>query len=60
MKPIDALREIATLLERERASRYRSAAFRRAAAAIEDLSDDELRMTRASAGARASGTRRSE
>jgi putative hydrolase len=38
MKPIDALREIATLLERERASRYRSAAFRRAAAAIEDLS----------------------
>ncbi|KXZ61499.1 DNA polymerase/3'-5' exonuclease PolX [Microbacterium laevaniformans] len=43
MKPIDALREIATLLERERASRYRSAAFRRVAAAIEDLSDDELR-----------------
>lgn len=43
MKPIDALREIATLLERERASRYRSAAFRAAAAAIEELSDDDLR-----------------
>lgn len=43
MKPIDALREIATLLERERASRYRSAAFRAAAAAIEDLSEAELR-----------------
>lgn len=43
MKPIDALREIATLLERERASRYRYAAFRAAAAAIEELSDDDLR-----------------
>lgn len=42
MKPIDALREIATLLERERASRYRSAAFRAAAAAIADLTDDQM------------------
>ncbi len=42
MKPIDALREIASLLERERASRYRSAAFRAAAAAIADLTEDQL------------------
>ena len=42
MKPIDALREIASLLERERASRYRSAAFRTAAAAIAELGDDDL------------------
>ena len=43
MHPLDALNEIATLLERERASRYRSKAFRAAAAAIEGLSDSELR-----------------
>jgi len=47
MRPIDALREIASLLERERASRYRSAAFRAAAAAIEGLSDEELADTAA-------------
>ncbi len=43
MSPYDALVEIATLLERERASRYRSKAFRAAAAAIEGFSDEELR-----------------
>lgn len=37
MDPIDALREIATLLERERASRYRSQAFRAAAEAVAEL-----------------------
>lgn len=37
MDPIDALREIATLLERERASRYRSQAFRAAAVAVASL-----------------------
>ncbi|WP_336633064.1 MULTISPECIES: PHP domain-containing protein [unclassified Microbacterium] len=42
MKPHDALLEIATLLERERASRYRSAAFRKAAAVIADLGESEL------------------
>ena len=42
MDPTDALIEIATLLERERASRYRSKAFRTAAAAIAGLSADEL------------------
>jgi len=41
--PLDALTEIAYLLERERSSRYKSKAFRTAAAAIEGLSDDELR-----------------
>jgi putative hydrolase len=41
--PRDALLEIATLLERERASRYRSKAFRSAAAAIDGLGDAELR-----------------
>lgn len=43
MHPLDALTEIAYLLERERSSRYKSKAFRTAAAAIEGLSDDELR-----------------
>jgi len=43
MRPLDALNEIAYLLERERASRYKSKAFRTAAAAIEGLSDAELR-----------------
>lgn len=42
MEPRDALLEIATLLERERASRYRSKAFRQAAAAISGLSASEL------------------
>lgn len=42
MNPTDALIEIATLLERERASRYRSKAFRTAAAAIAGLTADEL------------------
>ncbi|WP_144796676.1 PHP domain-containing protein [Microbacterium paludicola] len=40
MDPIDALLEIATLLERERASRYRAKAFRQAAATLKDLPAD--------------------
>ncbi|WP_295831112.1 PHP domain-containing protein [uncultured Microbacterium sp.] len=43
MDPLDALTEIAYLLERERSSRYKSKAFRTAAAAIEGLSDAQLR-----------------
>jgi putative hydrolase len=43
VNPRDALSEIATLLERERSSRYKSKAFRAAADAIEGLSDAELR-----------------
>ncbi len=43
MHPHDALAEIATLLERERSSRYKSKAFRAAADAIEGLSDAQLR-----------------
>lgn len=43
MDPVAALNEIATLLERERASRYRSKAFRSAAEAAADLSDEILR-----------------
>jgi len=43
VNPHDALSEIATLLERERSSRYKSKAFRAAADAIEGLSDAELR-----------------
>ncbi len=35
MDPLDALTEIAYLLERERSSRYKSKAFRTAASAIE-------------------------
>lgn len=42
MNPHDALTEIATLLERERSSRYKSKAFRAAADAIEGLSEAEL------------------
>lgn len=42
MEPVEALTEIATLLERERASRYRSKAFRTAAAAIAGLSPGQL------------------
>lgn len=37
MDPLDALTEIAYLLERERSSRYKSKAFRRAGEAIADL-----------------------
>ena len=43
MNPHDALTEIATLLERERSSRYKSKAFRAAADAIAGLTDAELR-----------------
>lgn len=43
MHPVDALNEIATLLERERSSRYKSKAFRAASDAIAALSDAELR-----------------
>lgn len=43
MNPHDALTEIATLLERERSSRYKSKAFRAAADAIADLTDEQLR-----------------
>lgn len=42
MEPDEALIEIAALLERERASRYRSKAFRTAAAAIAGLSHEQL------------------
>ncbi|GAA1987700.1 PHP domain-containing protein [Microbacterium pumilum] len=45
MNPHDALSEIATLLERERSSRYKSKAFRAAADAIEGLTDEQLRDT---------------
>jgi putative hydrolase len=41
--PHDALTEIATLLERERSSRYKSKAFRAAADAISGLTDEQLR-----------------
>lgn len=40
MDPVAALLEIASLLERERASRYRAKAFRQAAAALEQLPED--------------------
>ena len=43
MNPYDALTEIATLLERERSSRYKSKAFRAAADAIAGLTDEQLR-----------------
>lgn len=45
MNPHDALTEIATLLERERSSRYKSKAFRAAADAIAGLTDEQLRDT---------------
>lgn len=45
MNAHDALAEIATLLERERSSRYKSKAFRAAADAIAGLSDAQLRDT---------------
>ena len=41
--PHEALTEIATLLERERSSRYKSKAFRAAADAIAGLTDEQLR-----------------
>ncbi|WP_341958093.1 PHP domain-containing protein [Microbacterium sp. LWH13-1.2] len=40
MDPVAALLEIASLLERERASRYRAKAFRQAAAALQQLPED--------------------
>ena len=43
MEPVDALEQIATLLERSRASRYKAQAFRRAADAVRDRPVDELR-----------------
>lgn len=43
MNPLEALNEIATLLERERSSRYKSKAFRAAADAITGLTDEQLR-----------------
>jgi len=43
MDPLDALTEIAYLLERERSSRYKSKAFRAAADVIADLTDAQLR-----------------
>lgn len=42
MDPVSALDEIASLLERERASRYKSKAFRTASAAIAPLTPAEL------------------
>lgn len=42
MDPVSALDEIASLLERERASRYKSKAFRTASAAIAGLTDAQL------------------
>ena len=43
MSPTEALEEIAFLLERKRAEPFRIQAFRRAAAAIEGVPEDELR-----------------
>ncbi|MEV4667707.1 PHP domain-containing protein [Microbacterium sp. LWO12-1.2] len=40
MDPVAALLEIASLLERERASRYRAKAFRQAAATFQELPED--------------------
>jgi len=41
MDPLDALNEIATLLERERASKYRAKAFRKAIAVLEGMTEAE-------------------
>lgn len=43
MDAVEALLEIATLLERERASRYRAKAFRQAASVLRSLPDDVIR-----------------
>ncbi len=43
MDPLDALTEIAYLLERERSSRYKSKAFRTAAEVVAGLTPEELR-----------------
>jgi putative hydrolase len=43
MTPLEALERIATLLERKRAGRYKEEAFRRAAEAIRDRPESELR-----------------
>ncbi|SDQ18062.1 PHP domain-containing protein [Microbacterium sp. cf332] len=45
MDPVDALTEIAELLERERSSTYKSKAFRAAADAIRDLPESQLSDT---------------
>lgn len=53
MDPVSALDEIASLLERERASRYKSKAFRTASAAIAGLTDaqfDDVAALRRRAG----------
>ncbi|PPG88692.1 MULTISPECIES: PHP domain-containing protein [unclassified Rathayibacter] len=53
MDPIAALEEIAALLERERASRYRAKAFRRAAAVLEGMASaerDDLALVRRASG----------
>ena len=43
MDPLDALTEIAYLLERERSSRYKSKAFRQAAEVVAELTPEQLR-----------------
>lgn len=43
MDPVDALNEIAYLLERERSSRYKSKAFRTAAAVVAGLDEAQVR-----------------
>jgi len=43
MDPVEALERIATLLERERAGRYKEEAFRKAADAVRGRPLDELR-----------------
>lgn len=43
MDPLDALTEIAYLLERERSSRYKSKAFRQAAEVVASLTPEQLR-----------------
>lgn len=53
MDPIAALQEIASLLEQERASKYRAKAFRRAISVLEGLTQaqrDDLAAVRAAAG----------
>jgi putative hydrolase len=42
MDPVEALEEVATLLERKLAAPYKVQAFRRAADAIRDVPRDEL------------------